>query len=40
MMVVALKNKSVLITGLVAGIVGYALGNHFGVLMAKFLELL
>lgn len=40
MMVVAMKNKSVLITGLGAGIVGYALGNHFGVLMAKLLEMM
>ena len=40
MMVVAMKNKSVLIVGLGAGIVGYGLGNHFGVLMAKLLEML
>lgn len=40
MMVAALKNKSVLILGLAAGIVGYALGNHFGVVMVKILELL
>lgn len=40
MMVVAMKNKSVLIVGLGAGIVGYALGNHFGVLMASLLNLL
>ena len=40
MMVVAMKNKSVLIVGLGAGIVGYALGNHFGVLMASILNLL
>lgn len=37
MMVVAMKNKSVLLVGLGAGIVGYALGNHFGVLMASLL---
>ena len=37
MMVVAMKNKGVLIVGLGAGIVGYALGNHFGVLMATLL---
>ncbi len=36
----ALRNKNALVTGLAAGIVGYALGNHFGVLMAKLLELL
>ncbi len=40
MMVAVLKNKKTLIVGLGAGIVGYALGNHFGVLMAKVLELL
>lgn len=40
MMVVAMKNKGALLVGLGAGIVGYALGNHFGVLMAKLLELL
>lgn len=38
MMVAVLKNKSTLIVGLGAGIVGYALGNHFGVLMASLLE--
>ena len=40
MMVVAMKNKSVLIVGLGAGIIGYAAGNYFGVVMAKLLELL
>ena len=40
MMVVAMKNKRVLIVGLGAGIVGYALGNHFGVLMATLLGLI
>lgn len=40
MMVVAMKNKSVLIVGLGAGIVGYALGNHFGVLMASLLAMI
>ena len=40
MMVMAMKNKSVLIVGLGAGIVGYAAGNHLGVLMAKLLALL
>lgn len=40
MMVVAMKNKQVLIVGLGAGIVGYALGNHFGVLMASLLNFL
>ncbi len=36
----ALHNKNALVTGLAAGIVGYALGNHFGVLMAKLLSML
>ena len=36
----AMRNKNALVTGLAAGIVGYALGNHFGVLIAKLLELL
>lgn len=36
----AMCNRSVLVTGLGAGIVGYALGNHFGVLMAKLLEIM
>lgn len=36
----ALRNKRTLVTGLSAGIVGYALGNHFGVLMAKLLSML
>lgn len=38
MMVVAMKNKSALIVGLGAGIVGYAAGNYFGVLMAELLS--
>ena len=36
----AMRNKNALVTGLAAGIVGYALGNHFGVLMAQLLSLL
>ena len=38
MVAVYMRNRSVLVTGLSAGIVGYALGNHFGVLMASLLE--
>ena len=34
----AMQNKKVLVTGLGAGIVGYAVGNHFGVLMVELLE--
>ena len=37
-MVAVLKNRKSLIVGLGAGIMGYALGNHFGVLMASLLE--
>lgn len=40
MMVAVLKNRNSLIVGIGAGIVGYALGNHFGVLMASLLEML
>ena len=36
----AMRNRSVLVTGLGAGIVGYALGNHIGVLMAELLSIL
>lgn len=34
----AMRNKNALVTGLGAGIVGYAVGNHLGVLMAKLLS--
>jgi uncharacterized membrane protein len=40
MMVAVLKNRKTLIVGLGAGIVGYAAGNYFGVLMASLLEML
>ncbi len=33
----AMKNREALVTGLAAGIVGYAIGNHLGVLMAHVL---
>ena len=36
----AMHNKRALVTGLGAGIVGYAIGNHFGVLMSELLTLL
>jgi uncharacterized membrane protein len=36
----AMGNKRALVTGLGAGIVGYAVGNHIGVLMAKLLSML
>lgn len=34
----AMRNKNILVTGLSVGIIGYAAGNHIGVLMAKLLE--
>ena len=37
MVAVFMRNRSVLITGLSAGVVGYALGTHFGVLMSSLL---
>ena len=40
MVVAVMKNKGALVTGLAAGVVGYAAGNHLGVLMAKLLALL
>ena len=40
MVCAAMKNRACLVTGLGAGIVGYAVGNHFGVLMAELLALL
>ena len=36
----AMRNKNVIVTGLGAGIVGYAVGNHLGVVMAQLLALL
>lgn len=33
----AMKNRDALVTGLAAGIVGYAIGNHIGVLIAQLL---
>lgn len=38
MAAVAMRNKQAIVTGLGAGIVGYALGNHLGVLMAELLS--
>ena len=40
MVSIAMRNRAVLVTGLGAGIVGYALGNHLGLLMAKLLEMI
>lgn len=36
----AMQNKKTLVTGLGAGIIGYALGNHLGVLMSQVLSYL
>ena len=33
----AMKNRDALVTGLAAGIVGYAIGNHLGVIIAQLL---
>ena len=33
----AMNNKRALVTGLAAGVIGYAAGNHLGVLMAELL---
>ncbi|MBR5857062.1 MAG: DUF819 family protein, partial [Bacteroidales bacterium] len=35
----AMKNRDALVTGLAAGIIGYATGNHLGVLMEQVLRL-
>lgn len=40
MVTAAMNNKKVLVTGLGAGIVGYAAGNHLGVLVAKLLSII
>ena len=40
MAAVAMRNKGVIVTGLGAGIMGYALGNHLGVLMEQLLSIL
>jgi uncharacterized membrane protein len=40
MVAAVMKNRKALITGLAAGIVGYALGNHLGVVVVNLLSLL
>jgi uncharacterized membrane protein len=40
MMVAAMKNRRVLVTGLTLGIIGYAVGNYLGFLMSELLKLL
>ena len=34
----ALKNKEIVISGITVGIVGYAIGNYLGVIIAQFLH--
>jgi uncharacterized membrane protein len=38
MVAMVMKNRKSLITGLAAGVVGYALGNHLGVIMYEILS--
>jgi uncharacterized membrane protein len=38
-LVAAMGNRKVLISGITIGLVGYAIGNYFGVVMAYFLKL-
>jgi uncharacterized membrane protein len=36
----ALKNKEIIVTGITIGVIGYAVGNYLGILMAYFLKAL
>lgn len=36
----AIKNKEIVVSGLTVGIVGYAIGNYLGVLVAEFLKIM
>ena len=36
----AIKNKEIIVSGLTVGIIGYAVGNYLGVLVAEFLKAL
>jgi len=36
----AIKNKEIIVSGLTVGIIGYAVGNYLGVLVAEFLRAL
>ena len=36
----AMKNRAALVTGISAGLIGYAVGNYLGILMARLLHLL
>jgi uncharacterized membrane protein len=35
----ALKNKEVMIPGMIIGVIGYAIGNYLGIIVAKILEM-
>ena len=35
-----MKNKDIIVVGVTIGLVGYAVGNYFGVIMAKLLSIL
>jgi uncharacterized membrane protein len=37
MVAAAMKNKSVIITGITVGLVGYAVGNYLGFIIARVL---
>ncbi|RLD89614.1 MAG: hypothetical protein DRJ09_06290 [Bacteroidetes bacterium] len=36
----ALKNKDVVMSGITVGIIGYAIGNYLGLVIAELLKLL
>ena len=36
----AMKNRASLVTGISAGLIGYAVGNYLGILMAQLLKLI
>ena len=36
----ALKNKEIIVTGITIGVIGYAIGNYLGIVMAYFLKAL
>ena len=36
----AMKNRTALVTGITSGLMGYAVGNYLGILMARLLNLL
>ena len=36
----AIKNKNIVVSGLTVGIIGYAIGNYLGIIIAEFLKML